>query len=81
MEDLLSQRLKNIIFIAFVGVALITYLVFIKPPGLDRENIYKFALESINAVEKNWSSRVLITRTGRERYSGITGLKTFRIPG
>jgi len=59
MEDLLSQRLKNIIVIAFVGVVLITYLVFIKPPGLDRENIYRFALKSINAVEKNLEHQVL----------------------
>jgi signal transduction histidine kinase len=59
MENLLSQRLKNLIVIAFVGVVFITYLVFIKPPGLDRESIYKFALKSINAVEKKLEHHVL----------------------
>lgn len=52
MENLLSQRPKNIIAAAFAGLVLIAYLVFIKPPGLDQENIYRFAVKSINAVEK-----------------------------
>ena len=59
MENLLSQRLKNIIIIAFLGVVLITYWVFIKSPDLDRDNIYKFALKSIKAVEKKLEQQVL----------------------
>ena len=59
MENLLSQRLKNLIFIALVGVVFIAYLVFIKPPGLDRQSVYRFALKSINAVEKELEHQVL----------------------
>ena len=59
MENLLSQRPKNIIIIAFVGVVLITYWVFIKSPDLDQDNIYRFALKSIKAVEKKLEQQVL----------------------
>jgi signal transduction histidine kinase len=52
MENILHQRLKNIIVIVFVGIALASYFIFFIPPALDKDKIDKFILERINIIEK-----------------------------